>query len=82
MIRKKALILFLSIFLFFICQSSMAGIKNPIQSVFNKPDVMTEGLEITSLTFDSIEGILSLKVNNLNSISIDYPQVTWSLKLG
>ena len=60
----------------------MAGIKNPIQSVFNKPDVTTEGLEITSLSFDSIEGMLNLKINNLNSISIDYPQVSWTLKLG
>ncbi|MBO7048538.1 MAG: LEA type 2 family protein [Spirochaetia bacterium] len=65
-----------------ICQTGMAAIKNPIQSVFNKPDVETEGFEITSLDFDSIEGILNLKINNLNSISIDYPQVTWSLKLG
>ena len=82
MIRKKALVLFLSIFLFLICQSGMADFKNPIQSVFNKPDVTTEGLDITSLTFDSIEGILNLKINNLNSISIDYPQVSWNLKLG
>ena len=82
MLRKKAFTLFLSVFLFLICQAGMAGIKNPIQSVFNKPDVTTEGFEITSLDFDSIEGILSLKINNLNSISIDYPQVTWSLKLG
>jgi LEA14-like dessication related protein len=82
MLRKKALVLFISILLFLICQTGMAAVKNPIQSVFNKPDVTTEGLEITSLTFDSIEGILSIKVNNLNSISIDYPQVTWSLKLG
>ena len=82
MVRKKALLLFLSVFLFLICQTGMAAIKNPIQSVFNKPDVETEGFEITSLDFDSIEGILNLKINNLNSISIDYPQVTWSLKLG
>ena len=82
MLRKKPLVLFLSVFLFLICQNIMAGIKNPIQSVFNKPEVTTEGLEITSVTFDSIEGILNLKINNLNSISIDYPQVSWSLKLG
>ena len=81
MLKKKALVL-LSVFLFLICQTSMAAIKNPIQSIFNKPDVTTEGFEITSLTFDSIEGILHLKINNLNSISIDYPQVTWTLKLG
>ena len=82
MFRKKALTLFLSIFLFLICQASMAAIKNPIQSIFNKPDVTTDGFDITSLDFDSIEGVLNLKVNNLNSISIDYPQVTWSIKLG
>ena len=82
MLKKKALVLFLSVFLFLICQTTMAGIKNPIQSVFNKPDVTTEGLEITSLSFDSIEGMLNLKINNLNSISIDYPQVSWTLKLG
>ncbi len=82
MLKKKALVLFLSVFLFLICQTTMAGIKNPIQSVFNKPDVTTEGFEIKSLTFDSIEGMLKLKVNNLNSISIDYPQVAWTLKLG
>ena len=82
MIRKKSLVLFLSVFLFLICQSGMADFKNPIQSVFNKPDVTTEGLDITSLTFDSIEGILNIKIKNLNSISIDYPQVNWSLKLG
>ena len=82
MLRKKALVLFLSVFLFLICQTSMAAIKNPIQSVFNKPDVTTEGFEISSLNFDSIEGTLKIKINNLNSISIDYPQVTWTLKLG
>ena len=60
----------------------MAAVKNPIQSVFNKPDVDTEGFEITSLDFDSAEGVFKLKINNLNSISIDYPQVTWTLKLG
>ncbi|MBQ3320337.1 MAG: LEA type 2 family protein [Spirochaetia bacterium] len=80
MLKKKAL-LFLSFFLI-ICQASFAAIKNPIQSVFNKPDVTTEGLEITALDFDKIEGILRLKVNNLNSISIDYPQISWTLKLG
>lgn len=81
MLRKKALVIFL-FFLFLICQTSMAAIKNPIQSVFNKPDVTTDGFEITSLSFDSIEGILVLKINNLNSISIDYPQISWTLKLG
>lgn len=81
MLNKKALI-FLSIFLFMICQVSMAGIKNPIQSVFNKPEVTTGGFEITSLNFDSAEGVFNIKVNNSNSISIDYPQVTWTLKLG
>ena len=65
MLRKKALVLFLSVFLFLICQTSMAAIKNPIQSVFNKPDVTTEGFEISSLNFDSIEGILKIKINNL-----------------
>lgn len=60
----------------------MAAVKNPIQSVFNKPDVETEGFEITSLDFDSVEGVFNLKINNLNSISIDYPQVSWTLKLG
>ena len=80
--RKKALLLFLSVFLFLICQTGMAAVKNPIQSVFNKPDVDTEGFEITSLDFDSAEGVFKLKINNLNSISIDYPQVTWTLKLG
>ena len=82
MLRNKPLVLFLSVFLFLICQNSMAGIKNPIQSVFNKPDVTTEGFEITSLTFDSAEGLFVIKVNNTNSISVDYPQVIWSLKLG
>lgn len=80
--RKNALLLFLSVFLFLICQTSMAAVKNPIQSVFNKPDVETEGFEITSLDFDSVEGVFNLKINNLNSISIDYPQVSWTLKLG
>ena len=82
MLRKKPLVIFLSVFLLLICQNSMAGIKNPIQSVFNKPDVTTEGFEITSLTFDSAEGLFVIKVNNTNSISVDYPQVIWSLKLG
>ncbi len=82
MLRKKALVLFLSVFLFVICQDMMAAMKNPIQSVFNKPEVTTDGLEITSLTFDSIEGIFNIKINNINSISVDYPQVEWSLKLG
>ena len=81
MLRKKVLALFI-IFLFLVCASAGAAIKNPIQSVFNKPEVTTDGLEITSLTFDSIEGILSLKINNINSISIDYPQIAWNLKLG
>ena len=81
MLRKKVLALFI-FFLFLICVSAGAAIKNPIQSVFNKPEVTTDGLEITSLTFDSIEGILSLKINNINSISIDYPQIAWNLKLG
>ncbi len=82
MLRKKVLVLFLSVFLFLICGTAGAAIKNPIQSVFNKPEVTTEGFDITSLTFDSIEGILNLKVNNINSISIDYPQIAWTLKLG
>ena len=82
MLRNKPLVIFLSFFLFLICQNSMAGIKNPIQSVFNKPDVTTEGFEITSLTFDSAEGLFVIKVNNTNSISVDYPQVIWSFKLG
>ena len=82
MLRNKPLVIFLSFFLFLICQNSMAGIKNPIQSVFNKPDVTTDGFEITSLTFDSAEGLFVIKVNNTNSISVDYPQVIWSLKLG
>ena len=60
----------------------MAGIKNPIQSVFEKPDVTTEGLEVTSLDFESMEGILKIKINNVNSISVDFPQVSWTLKLG
>ena len=81
MLRKKVLALFI-FFLFLICVSAGAAIKNPIQSVFNKPEVTTDGLEITSITFDSIEGILSLKINNINSISIDYPQIAWNLKLG
>lgn len=81
MLSKKAL-LFLSIFLFLICHVSMAGIKNPIQSVFNKPEVSTEGFEITSLSFESMEGVLNIRVNNINSISIDFPQVEWNLKLG
>ena len=79
-LSKKALTFF--IFLFLISQTTMAALKNPIQSVFNKPDVTTEGFEITSLTFDSIEGVLKLSVNNTNSISIDYPQVNWEFKLG
>lgn len=82
MLKKKALVLFISVFLFLICQTGMAAIKNPIQSVFNKPEVTTDGFVVTSLTFDSIEGIFSIKINNINSISVDYPQVVWSLKLG
>lgn len=81
MLKKKALVLFI-FFLFLICQTGMAAIKNPIQSVFNKPDVSTDGLEITSLDFDSMEAMLNLKINNLNSISVDYPKITWTLKLG
>ena len=77
--RIKAIILISLTLLFLGCKTS---IKNPIQSVFNKPEVASEGFEITSLSFDSIEGLLIIKVNNTNSISIEYPQVAWSFKMG
>ena len=82
MLRKKAFVLFLSVFLFIICGTGMAAIKNPIQSVFEKPEVTTEGLDVTSLNFDSMDGVLVIKINNVNSISVDFPQVTWTLRLG
>ena len=60
----------------------LTSIKNPIKSVFNVPDVTTEGLEITALDFNSLEAVLNLKVNNTNSISVEFPTINWELSLG
>ncbi len=82
MFKRTVLLLALCSILFSGCKTGLSSIKNPIQSVFNQPEVTTSGLEITSLTFESIEGVLNIAINNINSISVDYPQVTWSIKLG
>jgi len=75
---KIALLALISLLL----SSCLTSIKNPIKSVFNVPDVTTEGLEITALDFSSLEAVLNLKVNNTNSISVEFPDINWALSLG